>query len=145
MDEKGVFSSNTINLWSTELSRVLSEKEIEILGSKIPFLIYLDLFLNPTKKNPRHIHDELKFTRSSTYYAIEKLESQNLVERVNSQVVISKKHEFFNWLTKYVDLCLSHADITKEIFVLFDIVPAQMDGPQAFYIVNYEPGRPIDL
>ncbi len=143
LDERGVFIDNTINLWLAELSMVLSKRETEVLGSRIPFLIYLNLFLNLTKKNPRDIHDELKLPRSSTYYAIERLESQNLVERANSKVIISKKHGFFSWLTKYVELCLSHADVTKEVFILFDVVPAYVDGPQAFYTVNYEPGRPM--
>ena len=143
LDEKGVFIDNTINLWLTELSGILSQKEIKVLGGRVPFSIYLDLFLNPIKKNPRDIHDELRLTRSSTYYAIEKLASENLIERTDSKVIVSDKHEFFKWLTKYVELCLSYTDITKEIFILFDLMPAYIDGPQAFYMVNYEPGRPI--
>ena len=143
LDERGVFISDITNQWLAELPIVLSGEEIKILGNKVTFMVYLDLFLSSDKKNPREIHDELKLPRSSTYYAIEKLASQNIIKRVNSGISISTKHKFHGWLTKYVESCLAHADITNEISILFDTAPAQMDGPHAFYNVNYEPGRPM--
>lgn len=142
LDRNNVFIDNMPNSWLTELPKILSKEQTKILGNYIPFAIYLALFFDIVK-SPRSLHDELKFTRSSTYYAIDKLKELNLIKTEKSEVIVAKKSKFYEWLFRYLELTLVHADVKNEISILFDSAPAFMDGPHAYYIVNYEPGRPI--
>jgi len=53
-----------------------------------------------------------------------------------------KKTDVFIWFEKYLGICIRESDSTGDISLLFDCVPAYIDGSHAYYILNYEPGRP---
>ncbi|MGI0021409.1 MAG: hypothetical protein ACRD9Q_00980 [Nitrososphaeraceae archaeon] len=85
---------------------------------------------------------QLFITKSSAYYSLGRLALLDL-ENEEFDIQANRENKFNRWLERYLELCKMQADIKNDISVLFDTVPGYVDGEQAYYLLNYEPGRPI--
>jgi predicted transcriptional regulator len=141
LDGNGRFIDSITNSWLAELPLTVASNQLNAMGNKIPYVIYLALMIGRSTALSRIIK-ELFLTRSSAYNASNKLIASGLVEKSDSEFLI-KNNSFHMWLRRYLQLCKTHADIKNDISILFDTVPAYVDGEQAYYLVNYKAGRPI--
>jgi predicted transcriptional regulator len=141
LDKEGRFVENLLNLWLVELPLDADDNQVEVLGNRIPYTLFLSLCLDSPKKSGE-LTKELNLNRMSAYLAIEKLKKTKLIRSENSSIV-APEGGVHRWLLRYLDLCKTHADTTDDISPLFNTVPAYIGGKQAYYIANYEPGRPV--
>jgi predicted transcriptional regulator len=141
LDKEGRFVENLLNLWLVELPINATDKQIEVLGNRIPYTVFLSLCLDSPKK-AGEVSKELNLNRMSAYLAIEKLKRSELI-RLEDSVIAAGGGGVHRWLLRYVDLCKTHADTTGDISSLFNTVPAYIGGKQAYYMTTYEAGRPI--
>ncbi len=141
LDKEGRFVENLLNLWLVELPINATDKQIEILGNRIPYTVFLSLCLDSPKKSGE-LSKELNLNRMSTYIAIEKLKKAELI-RLEDSVLVTEGGGVHRWLLRYLDLCKTYSDTTDDISPLFNTIPAYIGGKQAYYMANYEPGRPV--
>ncbi|KEQ57434.1 Sugar-specific transcriptional regulator TrmB protein [Marine Group I thaumarchaeote SCGC RSA3] len=144
IDKNGSFVEKPTNIWVTEFQLIIeSELESRVLGSRNPYLVYLALVLNNSLELDELIKN-LQMSKRSVYDAIDKLDKINLITKTKqNQLQAISGTDIFIWFEKYLALCIREADSTGEISLLFDCVPAYIDGPHAYYLLNYEPGRPV--
>lgn len=143
LDKEGRFIDNPVNVWISELPIIVNNKQqLGVLGSSPPFTIALSLFFNK-KMQVKEISMGLGLYRSTTYDAIQKLARAHLAIFNPGLVRPIDDESFYHWLDKYINLCLVQADTNDDIHLLFDCVPSYIDGKQAYYTLNYEPGRPV--
>lgn len=143
LDREGRFVESITNKWMSELPTMIKNKdELHVLGFPPAFSVYLALFFK-THSTLKNIITELEMNERTAYKVIKKLEDSLLVVHNNSLIRINEDCGFYEWLSKYIHLCIVQADTDDDISVLFDCVPAYVDGPQAYYMVNYEAGRPV--
>ncbi|MEM3144050.1 MAG: hypothetical protein QXW91_05430, partial [Candidatus Nitrosotenuis sp.] len=141
LDKQGRFIENLPNLWLAELPLHATSKQTEILGNRVPYNIFLALILDSAKK-AGELFRTLNFNNKATYLAIKKLQKTELV-KVGNSLISPTKEKTYEWLVRYLNTCKIYASTTGDISVLFNAVPAHISGPHAYYMVNYEPGRPI--
>jgi hypothetical protein len=142
LDKNGRFIETITNKWLAELPMMSTSDELHTLGFESAFNLYLALVF--TKRLViNQIIRELKMNARTVYNNVKKLEKLSLVILQDSSIEINEKKEIYSWLMKYLDLALSQADADKDTSLLFTCVPGYIDGPQAYYITNYEPGRTI--
>lgn len=141
LDRQGRFVENLTSLWLAELPLHASKEQITVLGNKVPCNIFLATMMDSPRK-AGELSKELNFNRKAVYDAIDKMEKCGLVVRENSKISV-KEGSVNRWLQKYVELCKTYADTTDDVSVLFSGVQAYISGSQAYYMVNYEPGRPM--
>lgn len=139
----GEFIESTTNSWLVELPLIVNNVEqMKTLGSRIPFIVYLASIINRFITASDMIK-QLFVTKSSAYHSLGKLRILDLIEKEEFKIVANKETKFYHWLERYLELCKMQADIKNDISILFDTVPGYVDGEQAYYLLNYEPGRPI--
>lgn len=142
LDKNGLFIDKPTNIWIAELPLMTkSEKELKVLGYQNPYYVYLSLVFKKSITLNEIIKD-LQMSERSVYDAINKLEEVNLIIKQDNVLQANEKTNVFVWFEKYLGICIREADSTGEISLLFDCVPAYVDGSHAYYILNYEPGRP---
>lgn len=143
LDKEGRFVESITNKWLSELPIMIKDrKELQILGFAPTLKIYLALLI--TKDiSIYQIVNGLQMSERTAYAALKKLEGSSLIEYKKNWISINEEKEFARWLSKYLDLSITQADTENNISILFDSVPGYIDGPQAYYLTNYEPGRPI--
>ncbi len=141
LDKGGRFVDNLQNLWLVELPLHATKKQIETLGNRVPYEVFLSISLDSPKKSGA-ISKELNLNRMAVYLAIEKLKKAGLIKTDNS-LISEKKEKTYDWFVRYLNTCKTYADTTGDISILFNTVPAYISGPQAYYMVHYEPGRPV--
>lgn len=142
LDKEGRFVENLPNLWLAELPLHATKKQIETLGNRVPYDVFLAILIESPKKAGQ-LSTELNLNRKAVYLAIEKLKKDELIRMENSLISAQKGEMIYDWLLRYLDLCKTYADTTGNVSILFSAVPAYISGPQAYYMINYEPGRPI--
>lgn len=142
LDKQGRFVENLPNLWLAELPIHATGKQIEALGNRVPYNVFLAISLSSPKK-AGELFRELNINNKATYLAIGKLKKARLIRMEDSLISAQKEESAYDWLFRYIDLCKTYADTTGDISILFNAVPAYISGPQAYYMVNYEPGRPV--
>ncbi len=142
LDKQGRFAENLPNLWFVELPLHASKEHIKILGEKVPYNVFLAAFMD-SPAIAGGLSKELNFNTKAVYNSIDKMRKAELVTKENSKIYINKEIRVYSWLSRYIELCRTYADTTNDISVLFRTVPAYISGPQAYYMLNYEPGRPI--
>jgi hypothetical protein len=141
LDREGRFVESLLNLWFVDLPVDADPNQIEVLGNRIPYTLFLSLSLDSPKKSGE-LSKELNFNRMSVYLAIEKLKKAELI-RSKGSTIVAPGGEMYRWLLRYLELCKTYADTTGDISPLFNTVPAYIGGKQAYYMTNYEPGRPV--
>lgn len=141
LDKEGRFVENLLNLWLVELPLNATNSQIEALGNRIPYTVFLSLCLDSPKKSGE-ISKELKLNRMSAYLAVEKLKKAELI-RAEDSAILAQEEKMYRWLLKYLDLCKTYADTTGDVSPLFSTIPAYIGGPHAYYMTNYKPGSPI--
>ncbi len=142
LDKNGLFIDKSTNIWITELPLLTKdEKELQILSYQNPYFIYLALVIKKVITF-KEIIKELEINKRTAFDILSKLEEMNLIKKKNDQIIVNEEKDLFTWFEKYLAICISEADSTGEISLLFDCVPGYIDGPHAHYILNYEPGRP---
>lgn len=142
LDKNGLFKDKPTNIWIAELPLMIkNEKELQILGYQNPYFLYLALVIKKSITLNEIIKD-LQISERTVFDIINKLEDVNFITKQNNVLHVNEKTDVFIWFEKYLGLCIREADSTGEISLLFDCVPAYIDGPHAYYILNYEPGRP---
>ena len=143
LDEHGHFIETVTNVWLSELPIIVKKKEkIRTLGYQTPYNIFLASVFSP-RISLFEITEYTQMKKRSVYSAVNQLKKVGLVKFKNSIVSQEENEPMFFWLYKYLRLCIDLADTKQDISVLFDSVPAYIDGPTAYYLLNYEPGRPI--
>lgn len=143
LDKNGLFIEKPTNIWIAELPLMIkNEKELQVLGSRGSYLVYLALVFEKSI-TLNDIVKDLQISKRVTFDIINKLEEVNLIIKQNNELMINETTDMFIWFEKYLGICLRESDSTGEISLLFDCVPAYIDGPHAYYILNYEPGRPV--
>lgn len=144
VDKSGLFVEKPTNIWITEFPLIAkSESESRILGSKNPYMIYLALVLN-NSLDLDELVKSLQISKRSVYDAIDKLKKISLITKTKqNQLQAIGRTDVFIWFEKYLALCIREVDSTGEISLLFECIPAYIDGPHAYYLLNYEPGRPV--
>lgn len=141
LSREGRFVDNILNLWLVEIAFHATKEQQKVLGNRVPYNVFLAVSLNSPKKTS-DLTREINFSRKAIYLAVNKLEKAGLIKSDDSMIFPQKEEKAYNWLIRYLDLCKTYADTTNDISILFNTVPAYIGGPQAHYIVNYEPGRP---
>ncbi len=148
LDKQGRFLESLTNRWLVELPVYLTnKKQLKVMGNKAPYFIFLALAIDSVN-NAGEISEKLKLSRRTVYDALEKLSKSNLIKFDNSSIHAAKDEHFYSWLSRYLELCKTQADTAEDVSLLFDCAPAYIDGPQAYYMINYEPGRaagPADM
>jgi len=142
LDKQGRFVENLPNLWIAELTIHATGKQIEALGNRVPYNVFLAVSLDSPKK-AGELFRELNLNNKATYLAIGKLKKVGLIRKEDSLISAQKEESAYDWLLRYLDLCKTYADTTEDISILFNAVPAYISGPQSYYMINYEPGRPV--
>lgn len=141
LDREGKFVENILNLWMVELPIDADNNQIKVLGNRIPYTLFLSLCLDSPKKSGE-LSKDLNLNRMSAYLAIEKLKKTELISSEDS-LIVALGGEVHRWLMRYLELCKTYADTIGDISPLFNTVPAYIGGKQAYYMANYEPGRPV--
>ena len=142
LDKDGRFIESITNKWLTELPIMSTPEELRTLGFKSTFNLYLALALTKSLKINQMIH-ELKMSSRTVYDSIKKLQILSLIIQNKSLVRINDEKQIYTWLEKYLDLTLRQTDVDGDISILFKTVPGYIDGPQAYYLTNYKPGRSV--
>ena len=143
LDKNGLFIEKPTNIWIAELPLMIkNEKELHVLGYRGSYLVYLALVFEKSITLDDIVKD-LQINKRTAFDIINKLQEVNLIIKQNNKLMINETTDTFIWFEKYLGICLRESDSTSEISLLFDCVPAYIDGPQAYYILNYEPGRPV--
>lgn len=142
LDKQGRFVENLPNLWLTELPIRATGKQIGALGNRVPYNVFLAVSIDSPKK-AGELFRELNLNNKATYLAIGKLKKARLIRMEDSLISAQKEESVYDWLLRYLDLCKTYADTTGDISILFNAVPAYISGLHAYYMVNYEPGRPM--
>ena len=142
LDKNGRFIESITNKWLTELPMMSTSDELHTLGFKSTFNLYLSLVFTKTLTT-NHIIRELNMSSRTVYDSIKKLGRLSLITKNGSLIEINNEKQIYSWLEKYLDLILTQVDTDEDISLLFASVPGYIDGPQAYYITNYEPGRTI--
>lgn len=141
LDKQGRFVDNLPNLWLAELPLHANKEQLSILGNQVPYSVFLATIIDSPKKTGA-LAKELNFNRMAVYKALKKLEKVELVMTEDS-TISAKEGELYRELLRYIDLCKTHADATGDISVLFKTIPAYISGSQAYYMIHYQPGRPV--
>ncbi len=142
LDEDGRFVESITNKWLTELPMMSTTDELCTLGFKSTFNLYLALIFTKSLKI-NQIITELNMSSRTVYDSLKKLEKLDLIFQNSYSVEINNSKQIFFWIEKYLDLVITQVDNDKDVSLLFTTVPGYIDGPQAHYITNYEPGRTI--
>lgn len=142
LDKQGRFVENLPNLWLVELTLHANKEQIKILGERVQYNVFLAAFMD-SPAMAGGLSKELNFNTKAVYNSIDKLRKAELITKENSKIYINKEIRVYSWLSKYIELCRTYADTTNDISVLFRTVPAYISGQQAYYTINYEPGRPV--
>ena len=144
LDKNGRFIENEPNLWMSELALVASEDQTKTLGHKIPYRIFLAVSLQSEGKIVLpNLSKELLVSRQTIQYSLNELISVGILGKSGQHEIAVRDNKLRTWLTKYIDVAKSYADVTGDISYLFNAVPACIGGPAAYCALNYEPGRPI--
>lgn len=141
LDKGGMFVDSLQNLWLVELPLHATKKQIETLGNRVSYEVFLSILLDSPKK-AAVISKELHLNRMAVHLAIGKLKKAGLIKTDNS-LISAKKEKTYDWFVRYLNTCKTYAYTTGDISILFNAVPAYISGPQAYYMINYEPGRPV--
>lgn len=143
LDKEGRFIESLTNKWITELPITVQDpKLLQVLGTKSTFNLFLSsFFVRQTSVN--ELKQELHMNTRTIYDRLKKLNEHSCIFYFKSNVEINEKSKMHYWLSKYLEYSLTQADAEGDISILFDSVLAYIDGPQAYYITNYEPGRTI--
>lgn len=142
LDKEGRFLDNLPNLWLVELPFHATRKQIETLGNRVPYTVFLSVFLDYPKK-VGELFRTLNLNNKATYLALEKLNKAGLIKIDSSLISAQKEEKAYGWFARYLNTCKTYADTTGDVSILFNTIPAYIGGPQAYYMVNYEPGRPV--
>jgi predicted transcriptional regulator len=142
LDKQGRFVENLPNLWIVELPLHASKEQISTLGNEVSYNVFLATSMDSPRKAGQ-LSEELNFNRMAIYNSIDKLRKARLVTKENSKIYVNNEAGVYSWLVRYIELCKTYTDTTNDTAVLFKTVPAYIDGPQAYYMINYEPGRPV--
>jgi hypothetical protein len=141
LDGKGRFIETPPNTWLAELPQIVGEKEREVLGYKVSNTLFLAVLLSRSRRIGE-LGEKLGLSRRSVYAATQRLIQAELLRKGGPFVSIletpAKK-----WLSKYLDVSKTLADISGNISVLFRAVPAYIGGPRAYYALHRESGMPI--
>ncbi len=121
---------------------IKNEKELQVLGYRGSYLVYLALVFEKFI-TLNDIVKDLQISKRAAFDIIKKLEEVDLIIKRNNELMVNEATDMFIWFEKYLGICLRESDSISEISLLFDCVPAYIDGPQAYYILNYELGRPV--
>jgi len=141
LNKQGRFVESLLNLHVVDLPLHATKEQIDVLGNEVPYSMFLALVIDSPKKVGEMIKD-LRFSRKAVYDALEKMEKTRLVNVADS-LAMAEKGEVNDWFVRYLDLVKTSIDSTGDISLLFNTVPAYISGPQAYYMINYEPGRPV--
>lgn len=142
LDKDGRFIESITNKWLTELPMMSTPDELHTLGFKLTFHLYLSLIFTKTLAINQIIR-ELNMSSRTVYDSIKKLKKLSLITQHDSFIEINREKQIYSWLEKYLELVITQVDTDEDISLLFASVPGYIDGPQAYYITNYEPGRTI--
>ena len=141
LDKDGKFIESITNKWLTELPMMTTD-ELHTLGFKSAFDLYLSLVFTKTLEINQMIK-ELNMSSRTVYDSIKKLEKLSLIIQNGYSVKINDNKQIFSWLEKYLQLVITQVDTDDDLSLIFTSIPGYIDGPQAYYITNYEPGRAI--
>ena len=147
LSKEGVFVENGPNVWLARLpQRVQDPRAPVYIGRRIPYFIFLAIILNEKGifKSPFWLAKELGLTPRSTYAAVSLLDKRGLIDK--SRLIVSNTKattQFQQWLHRYLDLTIEHANLKHDNSKMFRAVPAYIDGLEALQRVRYEPGMPI--
>lgn len=142
LDRQGRFIDSPVNVWIAELPITVNKKQLGMLRSPHACIIAMSLFFNK-RIQVKDIPTSLGLHRRTAYDAIKKLASAHLAKLHKGILTGMEDESFYRWLEKYIKLCLMQADTNDDIHLLFDLAPSYIDGNQAYYTLNYEPGRPV--
>jgi DNA-binding transcriptional ArsR family regulator len=140
LDFHGRFIENAPNSWLAELPAIVDKQQLRVLGDRVPYVAYLAAVEAPGKVGS--LATMLDMTRSSLYHATARLAEAGLVRTIKGEVS-APQSPFREWLTRYLEVCKTHADVTGDVAVLFRAVPAYIDGPRAYYALHRAVGAPI--
>lgn len=141
LNKQGRFVESLLNLHVVEMPLHATKEQIDVLGNQVPYSLFLALIVDSPKKAGEMIKD-LRFSRKAVYDSLEKMEKVQLVNMEDSLATV-KEGPVNDWLVKYLELVKTSIDTTGNISLLFNTIPAYISGPQAYYTINYEPGRPV--
>lgn len=141
LDKQGRFVESLLNLQVVEMPLHASKEQIDVLGNQVPYSLFLALIVDSPKKAGELIK-EFRFSRKAVYDALEKMKKARLVKMEDSMAT-AEKGTVNEWLVRYLELVKTSIDTTGDVSILFNTMPAYISGPQAYYTINYEPGRPV--
>lgn len=143
LDQNGRFVETLTNNWLAELPLYAKPDELRALGSKPTFNLYLSLAIMRNLTMNQLIRG-LDSSQRSVYASVKKLATLSMIRIKKSSVQIDEKNPVFDWLMRYLKFALVQADADDNPAPLFDCVPGYIDGPQAYLLTHYKPGRTIN-
>ena len=147
LSKEGFFIENGPNVWLARLPERVEDSKVSVyIGRKISYMIFLALTLNRDKEleSSYRLAQDLSIAPSSMYDAVSLLIKRGLVEQRRLTISDRKStRQLQEWLTRYLDLTIEHANLKHDNSKMFHAVPAYIDGLEALQRVKYEAGMPI--
>jgi len=147
LSKEGVFVENGPNVWLARLPERVQDPRVAVyVGRRIPYLIFLALVLKESKdfESPYRLAQGLRTPLTSTYAAVRLLIKRGLIEQARLEIAEMKSaKKLQQWLNRYLDLTIQHANLKHDSSSMFKAVPAYIDGLEALQRVKYEAGMPI--
>jgi len=91
LDKEGRFVENLQNLWLAELPLHATKKQIDALGNRVPYNVFLSVSIGSPKK-AGELSREMNLNRKAVYLATEKLKKAGLIRMENSLISAQKKN-----------------------------------------------------
>lgn len=140
LDRNGQFVETITNNWMAEIPLYAKPDELRALGSRHTFNLYLSLIIMGNLTLNQMIRG-LDSSQRSVYAGVKRLEDLSMIRIKKSSVQFDEKNPVFDWLVRYLKFALVQADADDDPGPLFDCVPGYIDGPQAYLLTHYKPGR----
>lgn len=139
IDKQNRFVASLLNLQIVKMPLHASKEQIDVLGNKVPYYMFLALVVDAYKKT--EFLKEFHFSRRSIYNSLRRMEKAGLVN--TDYHAITADETIKEWFTIYLELVRTSIDATGDISFLFNTIPSCIGGPYAYHMTNYEPGRPV--
>ena len=147
LNKDGIFIENGPNIWLARLGEHVEDAQVAVcIGRRVPYMIFLALVLeeDSSRDSAYRLARELKIPVTSLYSGVRRLVRKGLMEQGRLSVADQEPvKQLRNWLRRYLDLTIQHANLIHDSSKMFQAVPAYIDGLEAVQRVQYTAGMPI--
>ncbi len=139
ISNRGTFIESLPNLHVAMMPLRVNGEQINVLGSRIPYVIFLALIMGPPR-NAGYLARKCSFSRKAVYDALRRMEDAGLI-RMDGFTATADDGPARAWLAGYLNAVKAWIDAREDAFVLFNTIPSYVGGPHARRVLDYEPGN----